>query len=69
MKVEIYHGRNDTTGVILDRRAQRIIRISNFRLLSTSRESTMMFQAEQKQQDTGTPDISPLDFDPLKIAP
>jgi len=69
MKMKIDHWRNDTTGVILDRRTQRIIRISSFRLLSTLRESTMMFQAEQKQQDTGTPDISPPDFDPLKMAP
>jgi hypothetical protein len=67
MKVEIDHRRNDATGVILDRRAQCIIRISSFRLLSPSSQSTMIFQAEQKQQDTGTPDIPPPDFEPLKM--
>jgi|TARA_B110000263_G_scaffold180308_1_gene157909 hypothetical protein len=69
MKVEIDHGRNDTTGVILDRRAQRIIRISSFRLVSPSPQSISMFQGEQKQQDTGTPEISPPDFDPLEMTP
>ena len=54
VKVEIDKRRNDAAGVILVRRAQRVIRICSFRLLSPLSMSVSMFRAGQKQQDTGT---------------